>query len=343
VSAANSILEAVRKEIAPDDIVLAAARERLGHIRDAAATLDGALRTFRSGSVAHFTANKPVNDADGGLVLDRRTYPDLGPDGKEVAPTEIVAQVSDIVEPQVRKKYKKVTFGLSKRGLLVEFHDPVLGHEDPSVDLIVTLTRKDQPGLWIPRLDTETWDASDPEAHTKLLEDGYDKTHHALQRAVRLAKAWNTQFKEPALSSFNVEALALEAIDDNLPLAEALAKLFRHGATSLAQALTADPAGVSEPINLLISKSEAVRRLSNAADKLDQAVAAGSDVDAAKAAIADVFFKYVEAPKGALTKSSLAATLIGGTSGVRVGTGGHVSLGTDQGRPVKDTRSFGGA
>ena len=45
--------------------------------------IDGALRWFRSGSVAHGTVNKPVTDADCGLVLDRRNerYATLGPDG----------------------------------------------------------------------------------------------------------------------------------------------------------------------------------------------------------------------------------------------------------------------
>ena len=41
----------------------------------------GALRTYSSGSIAHHTMIAPVTDGDGGVVLDRRSYPRLGPDG----------------------------------------------------------------------------------------------------------------------------------------------------------------------------------------------------------------------------------------------------------------------
>ena len=68
-----------------------------------------------------------------------------------------------------------------------------------SADLIVALTRRDKPGLWIPNLKSERWDASDPEAHTSLLEDAYEATGHALQRAVRLVRAHAREWRlDPA-------------------------------------------------------------------------------------------------------------------------------------------------
>jgi hypothetical protein len=74
-------VERVRQQIQADDGVLAEARRRRDDVRALAERYPGALRSFPSGSVAHGTVRKPVNDADSGMVLDRRTYPELGPDG----------------------------------------------------------------------------------------------------------------------------------------------------------------------------------------------------------------------------------------------------------------------
>ena len=74
------------------------------------------------------------------------------------------------------------------------------------------------------------------------------------------AKAWNKQFVEPALNSFNIVALALECIDTVIPLEVALHR-FEHAAASLALRRTEDPAGVSGPIKLESTKDVAVARL----------------------------------------------------------------------------------
>src|SRR6266496_2637229 len=62
----------VRKKIAADDAVLKEARDRRDLVAESAMEIEGALRWFRSGSVAHAMVNKPVSDADSGIVLDRR-------------------------------------------------------------------------------------------------------------------------------------------------------------------------------------------------------------------------------------------------------------------------------
>jgi len=340
-AAANSILEGVRSQIAPDDSVLKAARERLADVREASEEFEGALRSFRSGSVAHLTANDPVHDADGGIVLDRRNYSELGPDGDDVGPVEIVHRVRDFIKPLVKKSHPNARFDLSKRGICIGFGEPVAEDQDPSVDLIVALTRKDKAGLWIPHLERENWDASDPEAHTRLLEDAYEATNHAVQRAIRVVKAWNRQFDPPGLSSFNIEALGLEAITTEMSLSRAVAKLFRYAAVELEKGLTQDPAGVSDPIRLLIDKDEVLNRLRAAAELLAAAVEAGDNMVAAQTALADVFFDYVEAPAGAASKGSVAQALRAGNTGVRIGAGGVISTGTGLGRAVKTTRAYG--
>jgi len=75
------------------------------------------------------------------------------------------------------------------------------------------------------------------------------------------------------LSSFNIEALAWEYIDDTSdPLDEALAGWFAYAHDALEQGRTKDPAGVSDDIKLLLPKQSVLRRLSSAADRLEQAL-----------------------------------------------------------------------
>src|ERR1700730_13863126 len=120
--AADSLLDQIRSQIAPKDAVLEAARDRLREVREAVAGFEGVLRRFRSGSVAHNTANDPVSDSDGGVVLDRRSYPDLGPDGDGVGPADIVAAVRDYISPVLRKTHPKIVLELTKRAIKVTFN-----------------------------------------------------------------------------------------------------------------------------------------------------------------------------------------------------------------------------
>ncbi len=79
MSTVGSILDDVRAQLAPTDKVLKGARDRRGLVLAAAAKFPGMLRSYNSGSIAHGTANSEL-DADCGIVLDRREYPELGPD-----------------------------------------------------------------------------------------------------------------------------------------------------------------------------------------------------------------------------------------------------------------------
>jgi hypothetical protein len=320
----------VRKKIAADDNVLGEARDRRDLVADSAMDIEGSLRWFRSGSVAHAMVNKPVSDADSGLVLDRRSYPKLGPDGAGEGPDEVIDDIIEIVRPKVREKYPKAKVGKSRRGLLVEFNEPVTAEEDPSVDLIVTLTRKDADGLWIPDRDAKSeedrWSPSHPEKHTDLFTGGAKEVRRLRARVARMGKAWNKQWEEGdrALSSFNVCALAWEYVDDgSVPLDEALAGWFRYARDELDKAETEDPARVSDPIRLLLAKSEVVKRLGQAADDLDEARANEGDEDSVREALARVYPDYIDPPgKRALAEALKTSTGIGATkAGITLGTG----------------------
>jgi hypothetical protein len=334
------ILNDVRNQIAAAEKVLKEARDRRNLTADSAMAIEGSLRSFRSGSVAHGTVNKPVTDADGGVVLDRRNekYANLGPDGQAEGPEEVVAELCDLVRPKLREKYPNAEVEHSRRGIYVEFNEPVNDEEDPTVDLIVTLTRKDADGLWIPDIDNDRWTPSHPEKHTELFTEGTPERRALRARVTRLAKVWNKQWDEGdrSLSSFNIEALVWEFIDDGaVPLDQALADWFAYARTEIEKADTKDPAEVSDPIRLLKSRDVAVKRLGSAADKLAHALANEDDEDTVRNDLSGLFWKYVDPPKesksafaDALRKNEVGATRVG------------LSLGG--GTAMKRTPSYGG-
>jgi Second Messenger Oligonucleotide or Dinucleotide Synthetase domain len=332
--------EEIRSKIAADEKVLEEARARRDLVAQAAMEIDGALRWFRSGSVAHGMVNKPVSDADSGIILDRRTYPTLGPDGDNEGPDEIISKLQELIGPKVREKYPNAKVRKSRRGLVVEFNERLSSGEDPSVDLIVTLTRKNADGLWIPDRDNDDWTPSHPEKHTELFTGGTKKLRALRARVARMAKAWNNQWDEGdrALSSFNIAALAWEYVqDDSVELDEALAGWFRYAHDELDKAETEDPARVSAPIRLLLTKSTVVRRLGSAADRLEHARANEDDEEAVRDDLATVYPDYVKPP--AESKSALAAALRGGNEGVGMTKTGIAIGGTTW---LKTTRSYGG-
>jgi hypothetical protein len=119
------VLDDVRATIAASDTVLTEARDRLRLSRDIASTFPGALRTYASGSIAQYTVNHPVSDGDGGLVLDRRCYPNLGPEGGGEAPHDVTAELCALLGPKLRETYPKASCGKSKRGPKLRFGEPL--------------------------------------------------------------------------------------------------------------------------------------------------------------------------------------------------------------------------
>jgi hypothetical protein len=299
-------LEAIRTEIAPSDAALAEARTRLRLVRGLAETFPGALRTYASGSIAQHTVNHPVSDGDGGLVLDRRSYPALGPDGGGEQPREVVDDLCALLGPSLREVYPKASCGTSKRGPKLWFSEPI-DAQDPTVDLVVALTRKHGHGLWIPNLERNVWEASDPEAHVELLASGSTTLVRTRRRVSRLAKAWNKQFTTPGFSSFHLSVLALESVTPGRNLADALYSFFVDSASAVAAGGTLDPAGVSAPIKLLIGRAAAANRLQKAADGLAAALENDNDEFGVLAALAKVFWKYVDDPTTPHLSGAVAA------------------------------------
>lgn len=328
-------LSKILGEIQAEDHVLKETRKRRDLVLSAAGTFTGALRTFRSGSVAHGTVIKPVSDGDGGGVLDRRSFPTLGPDGDGVGPRDIVSRARDHVLYVVRPEYSKVTAEITKRAILVAFHEPLSSGEDPTVDLVMALTRREAEGLWIPNTELNTWSASHPEKHTELLVDVPRELRVLRARVVRLVKAWNKQYTDPAMSSFNIEALALLGVVRVGNLETALAEFFTYSAGDLARRLTPDPANVSPPIKCP-DRELAVLRLQTATTAMRDALSNDRDEDRVKTALSRVFGEYVTAPSSS-SKAGFASAVR--ANGVKI-LGGLAST-SSTAKPVNPVRSFG--
>ena len=333
-----SFLNDVHAKFAPSDDTLSAARSRRDEVLKEAQHFHGALRTYKSGSIAHRTANRDT-DADCGVVLDRRTYPSLGPDGDSEGANQIVEDVRVFVRDSLKEAHSEIRFRVTKRAIKISFNEPLEGGSDPSVDLIVALTRKDR-GLWIPNNETEYWDASDPEYHTEVLTAEPAELRRIRARVIRLAKGWNRQYTRPGLCSFNIEALALACIDKEHSVPEGLADWFRYSARDLKKRLTPDPAGVSQPIKLMEDRDVVVGRLESAADLMKDALENDDDKIKVQDAMANLYWKYVDPPTENNSKAAFASALRTGQSQLGVAAG-ELSLGNLEARSIQRTRSYG--
>jgi hypothetical protein len=290
----DDILADVQRQIAADDDVLAEARTRLNLVLEIAVTFPGARRAFRSGSLPVHTFNDPVTDGDGGVVL----YPRLGPDGSKDIPNDIVADMCAHLGPKLRASYPNARCHTSKRGPKLLFGQSMRG-QNPTVDLVVAMDRRDGAGLWIPHLEKRRWDASHPEEHLRLLNAEPVSLRRLRRRVIRLLKAWNKQYGEPALSSFHLSVLALMYVEAGMGVGVALKTVFEKATKHLETgANTKDPAQVSQPIRLLLSRSVAVDRLRKAAEQMSRALDNDDSERAVRSALSRVFRKYVDAPAG---------------------------------------------
>ena len=341
----EQLLDDVRAQLAPDDAVLKEAKERRELVRSAAESFRGTYGSFVSGSLAHGTANCPIHqrdkglDADCGIKLDRRSHPTLGPDSEEQdEPTPIVDEVREHLRPRIRATYPKATLEITKRAILVRFGAPLPAGEDPTVDLIVGLERRNQPGLWIPNTEAKRWDPSHPEKHTALLTAEPKTLRVVRARAIRLAKAENRRMGKPPLCSFNLSALALMFVEPGMDVSHALLALWADGATDLKRRLTPDPAHVSPPIKVE-DRDKAVTRLVHAASCLEEALENDDDEHHVRRVLAELWPDFISRDRRETTKARAAAHLKSG-SALSVTAAGLLS--TSAGQPHKSVRSFGG-
>lgn len=335
MSILSDVLDDVRRQVAPSDAILSTARQRRDEVLELGRRFPGVLRTYRSGSIAHGTANDDT-DADCGVVLDRRAYPDLGSDGGGGGPDHVLEDVRTFLREELNGRYTEIRFRITKRAIKITFNDPLASGADPNVDLVVALTRV-AGGLWIPNTKRPGWDASNPEKHTAVLVDQPRARRVTRARIIRLAKAWNGHFSQKALCSFNIEALALAFVEGGMRVPDGLAGFFAYAARHLAKGLTSDPAGVSGPIKLLLDRDVVLSRLRRAAGLMERAIADPDDDEAVRAALGELFPKNVPPPSGGQSKAAYAAA----ARDDRLGFSASAGLLVSSARTMKSTRAFG--
>lgn len=333
-------LDQLRKDTAANSDSLAVAKDRQKAVFDAAMSFEGTLRPYRSGSVATRFTNDPVSDADGGIVMDRRVFPTLGPDGDDELPKDLVKDLRECIRPTLNVNHPNSVIKLMKRGLVVEFHEPLATGEDPTVDLVVALNRVEDDALWIPNLDRNRWDASDPEEHVVLFTTGSDRLRETRRHVVRIAKAQIKQFAEPAVCSFNIAALAWECIKFGEQIDMALYRFYDYAATEVSKRLTADPAGVSPAIKIE-DRDIAVKRFRKTADGIELAIDAGDDDDKVREVLAQfgLFWKLIDPPAG--SSSAIQGAIAAGAALSITPAGSVITGPSTSSCIIKPTRSYG--
>jgi hypothetical protein len=270
VSSLEEVLEEARHRIEVSPAELDEARRRRDAIAGALRAEFPGSRVYVNGSVAHGDALTPLSDVDLGVVVPDPDHA-YGPGCK--GPSELKQRAADAIRVRLRAEYGDLRVDVvgRKRSILIRFRDPVApGLPDFTADVIVAIDNLGDRGLFIPRHDG--WDRSDPEAHTLMVRQAVEQTDVVYSLVVRLVKHWSRTHEKP-LCSWHIKALALGCLVEPTTLILGLQRWFEHAASELANGETADPAGVApHPIKTIVSRTEAVRMLRDAAARLELAV-----------------------------------------------------------------------
>jgi predicted nucleotidyltransferase len=276
----------VRRAIEVDDDELAEARRRRDAIAAVLRIAFPGARIYVNGSIAHGDALTPLTDVDLGVVVPNpRSLFGPGAWGPSMLKDRAAAAIRTLRGPRYPNlvvEEKNRDGSPRKRSILVRFGDPVTaGQPDFTADVIVAIDNPRQAGLFIPKYDQ--WDRSHPEKHTELVREANRRTRSRYARTVRLVKHWNRR-NGKTLCSWNIKALALDAVDGSGALFPLLTAWFDFALAELSKGETADPAHVANhPIALNAPRSEVLRRLRDGRALLQEAAAhaaAGRDVSA---------------------------------------------------------------
>lgn len=263
---ASAPLAAILDEISVPLDVIEEARKRRNLVLAIACEHAAARARFSTGSVAYGVANSPLEDADGGVKINRRLDDarQFGPDGPDgLGPAPLMEFFGGYVVERLRRRgYPDATVDTGgKRSVKFSFHKPVdideLGPVDPYVDFIIGLERVGARGIWIPNRSIPAgWDVADPATHLQVMNrQGNLELRvlraHAIRLAKRAIKRDKTIGRTPVICPWNICALAIESVDDaTTALPVVLAELFEWMAIRISQGLTPDPSPVVEPISL---------------------------------------------------------------------------------------------
>ncbi len=317
-SSAAPVLRSILTEISVPLDVLKEARVRRDLVLSIALAHPAARARYSSGSVAYGTANSPLEDADGGIKINRRLQDlrEFGPDAVSggLRPEGLMEHFGLYVVERLRRRgYSNATVDFTgKRAVKFYFHAAVeidkFGEIDPYVDFIIGLARTERSGLWIPNCELESgWDVADPEHHLEVMNRRPSpelRVHRA--HVIRLAKRAIKRDQVVVICSWNISALAVELITDTeLPLPDALAAFFAAASKDIARRLTPDPSPVVDPIDLPdgVTQMMTAARLAEMAAHAREAATARSEAGA-RAAYGKLYGPEIDAIRERLARSA---------------------------------------
>jgi hypothetical protein len=300
-SAAASVLRSILDEISVPMAVLKEARARRDRVLSIAYGHDAVRARYSAGSVAYGTANRPLEDADGGVKMNRRLADlrEFGPDapGHGLGPGQLMEHLGGYVLERLWGDYPEATVDTTgNRAVKFEFHSPVdvdeLGEVDPYVDFMIGLARVEGRGLWIPNRKLALgWDIADPEHHLYVMNRQSSRelrVHraHLIRLVKRAIKRDAAAGRLQVVCSWNISALALDLVEDaELSLPDALAAFLAAAASEIEWRLTPDPSPVVAPIALPdgVTNAMAAARLAEMAKYAHEAATARSEIGARNA------------------------------------------------------------
>ena len=108
-----------QKQTNADTTALTEVRKRRNETLSIGRGFSGILSWYSCRSLAAGVVTGHVEDADGGLIADRRSFPALGPDGDCESPTEVVDKLQEHIGPPLRDLGPAARIHTMKRGLRV--------------------------------------------------------------------------------------------------------------------------------------------------------------------------------------------------------------------------------
>ncbi|HEY0891289.1 MAG TPA: hypothetical protein VGE38_16940 [Nocardioides sp.] len=268
----EELLEQARRRIQVSDAELAEARRRRDLIGAALLNEFRGSRVYVNGSVAHGDALNPLTDIDLGIVVAEAKHTH-GPGKKGCS--DLQERAANVIRDALHEEFPglRVEWRGRRRSILVRFSKAVTyGQDDFTADVIIAIDNPDDEGLFIPNY--QGWSRSHPEEHTRLVREANKATDYTYARVVRLTKHYNRCNQKP-LCSWNIKALALDALTRRSRLADGMLSWFDHAIASLSKGLTEDPAHVAEQpiaINDEMTRTEVVERLKKSRELLVNAL-----------------------------------------------------------------------
>lgn len=268
----EQLLEEARRRIQVSDDELREARRRRDLLAAALSSEFPGSRTYVNGSVAHGDALDPLTDIDLGVVVAEAK--DTHGPGKKGC-SDLQERAANAIRAALKDEFPglRVEWRDRRRSILVRFAKPVtFGQTDFTADVIVAIDNPKGAGLFIP--NHLSWSRSHPEEHTRLVRQANQDTRNTYARVVRLTKHHNRRNGKP-LCSWNIKALALDALTRPTKLAAGMVAWFDHAIDDLTNGLTEDPAGVAEKpisINEKMTRTDVIDRLEKAREKLTRAL-----------------------------------------------------------------------